>query len=71
MIQSNIIERIERYCVENDMKESVFGLRSVNDGKLVSRLRDGRTITLGTLDLINAQLQLPPDRSAWEGKTAA
>ena len=36
--------------------ESTFGRLVVNDGKLVSRLRDGARITTGTLDKVRAYL---------------
>lgn len=36
------------------MAESTFGRRAVNDGKLVNRLRDGKRITINTLDRIQA-----------------
>jgi hypothetical protein len=64
MDTSALIARIERYCAKHDLKETMFGFRAANDGKLMSRLRAGRTITVATLDLIEAQLKLPPQKSA-------
>lgn len=43
-----LISRIKAYCKKHDMAESTFGLRAVNDGKLVSRLNAGGSITLRT-----------------------
>ena len=47
---------------------STFGRLVVNDGKLVSRLRDGARITTGTLDKVRAYLPsigpLRPQRRA-------
>ena len=50
------------------MAESTFGRRAVNDGKLVHRLREGKRITIDTLDRIQAYIAasmpggLPPPR---------
>ncbi len=47
-----ILARISDYCRGNGMAESTFGRRAVNDGKLVSRLREGKRITIDTLERI-------------------
>lgn len=49
------------------MAESTFGRRAVNDGKLVARLREGKRITIDTLDRIQAFIAasmgaVPPSR---------
>ena len=50
------------------MAETTFGRRAVNDGKLVHRLREGKRITIDTLDRIQAYIAastpggLPPPR---------
>src|SRR5258708_18006178 len=49
------------------MAESTFGRRAVNDGKLVARLREGKRITIDTLDRIQAFIAasmgaVPPPR---------
>ncbi len=48
-----LIEEIGTYCRRHNLSESTFGRRAVNDGKLVSRLRDGRSITLNTLEKVH------------------
>jgi hypothetical protein len=45
-----ILGEIRDYCRQTRTAESTFGRLVVNDGKLVSRLRDGARITTGTLD---------------------
>ena len=45
-----ILGEIRDYCRATQTAESTFGRLVVNDGKLVSRLRDGARITTGTLD---------------------
>lgn len=65
MTHAALLQSIERYCREQDIEETTFGRKAVNDGKLVSRLRDGRTITLETLGYITRQLALPGAHSAW------
>src|SRR6476661_505549 len=51
-----ILGEIRDYCRETQTAESTFGRLVVNDGKLVSRLRDGARITTGTLDKVRAYL---------------
>ena len=63
-----ILGEIRDYCRETQTAESTFGRLVVNDGKLVSRLRDGARITTGTLDKVRAYLAehrpLRPPRQA-------
>src|SRR5512143_1261653 len=51
-----ILGEIRDFCRATRTAESTFGLLVVNDGKLVSRLRDGAKITTGTLDKVRAYL---------------
>src|SRR3979411_1785773 len=51
-----ILGEIRDYCRETQTAESTFGRLVVNDGKLVSRLRDGAKITTSTLDKVRAYL---------------
>ena len=51
-----VLGEIRDYCRATRTAESTFGRRVVNDGKLVSRLRDGARITTGTLDKVRAYL---------------
>jgi hypothetical protein len=51
-----ILGEIRDYCRVTQTAESTFGRLAVNDGKLVSRLRDGARITTGTLDKVRAYL---------------
>lgn len=43
-----LLKQIEAYCVRHGIEETTFGLRAVNDGKFVQRLRDGSSIQLKT-----------------------
>src|SRR4051812_33841090 len=54
MKNDDILRRISEFCRQADMAESTFGRRAVNDGKLVARLREGKRITIDTLDRILA-----------------
>ena len=47
--QSELLQRIEEYCRAAGIAESTFGKKSVNDGKFVSRLRDGKRVTTATV----------------------
>ena len=49
-----LLDCIAQFCRSNNMAESTFGRRAVNDGKFVARLRDGARITPETLARINA-----------------
>src|SRR5579872_900864 len=51
-----ILNEIRDYCRATQTAESTFGRLVVNDGKLVSRLRDGARITTGTLDKVRNYL---------------
>jgi len=51
-----ILGEIREFCRATQTAESIFGCLVVNDGKLVSRLRDGAKITTGTLDKVRAYL---------------
>ena len=76
MKNHEILSQISEFCRQADMAESTFGRRVVNDGKLVHRLREGKRITIDTLDRIQAYiaastpgavapprgLQVPPEK---------
>src|SRR5215813_7401826 len=51
-----ILGEIREFCRATQTAESTFGRLVVDDGKLVSRLRDGAKITTGTLDKVRAYL---------------
>ena len=68
MKNDEILSLISEFCRQADMAESTFGRRAVNDGKLVHRLREGKRITIDTLDRIQAYIAasmpggVPPPR---------
>jgi len=68
MKNDQILALISDYCRQAEMAESTFGRRAVNDGKLVHRLREGKRITIDTLDRIQAYIAasmpggVPPPR---------
>ena len=43
-----LLREVEEYCRHAGIAESTFGRQAVNDGKVCSRLRDGKNITLET-----------------------
>ena len=51
-----LLSEIRDFCRETLTAELTFGRRVVNDGKLVSRLRDGARITTGTLEKVRSYL---------------
>ena len=53
---SSLLDSISEFCRRNSVAESTFGRRAVNDGKFVSRLRDGARVTPETLERVSAFL---------------
>jgi len=53
----SIIAAIERHCATTGMAETTFGRKAVNDGKLLSRLRDGKSINIDTYNRIFAVIE--------------
>jgi hypothetical protein len=53
----SIIDSIEKHCEASGMAVSTFGRKAVNDGKLISRLRDGKPINLDTYNRIMAFIE--------------
>lgn len=51
-----LLDSISEFCRRAGMAESTFGRRAVNDGKFVSRLRDGARITPETLERVSVFL---------------
>jgi hypothetical protein len=51
-----LLDSISEFCRRARMAESTFGRRAVNDGKFVSRLRNGARITPETLERVSAFL---------------
>lgn len=52
----SIIESIERHCQATGVAETTFGKKVVNDGKLLSRLRDGKSISIDTYNRIISEI---------------
>ena len=59
-----LLKQIESYCARHGIEETTFGLRAVNDGKFVARLRDGKTIQLKTYQKVGEFLKRKPTRVA-------
>jgi len=47
-----LLREIQDYCQRNGIAESTFGRRAINDGKLCSRLRNGKGVTLATAERV-------------------
>lgn len=48
----SIITLIETHCAQQGIAETTFGKKAVNDGKLLSRLRGGKSISIETYNRI-------------------
>ena len=57
---TEILSRIERCCAARGISETTFGRYVVNDGKFVARLRAGSSMTLKTLERVEAALASGP-----------
>jgi len=55
-----LLRSIEAWCRATGTAESTFGRQAVNDGKLVARLREGKSVTLKTLQRLRAYMQAHP-----------
>lgn len=67
MKTDDLLSEISEFCRAAGMAESTFGRAAINDGKLVSRLRNGGRITTDTLDKIREFISgypLPPGMRA-------
>ena len=58
-----LLKDIESFCRKQGLAESTFGREAVNDGKLCSRLRGGRDVTLATADRIRQFIRTYDPRS--------
>lgn len=56
MASSDLLTRVTDYCRAAKMAETTFGRRAVNDGKLLSRLRSGRTVSMRTAERVEAYM---------------
>ncbi len=56
-----LLSEVEAYCRNAGVAESTFGRQAVNDGKLCTRLRAGKSVTVETAQRIHdyINLQLP------------
>ncbi|MEX0853943.1 MAG: hypothetical protein WD036_11775 [Bauldia sp.] len=64
MRTDELLKEVGGYCREAGLAESTFGRLAVNDGKFVSRLRDGGRITPRTLDRVRAYIAAHPAHGA-------
>ena len=69
--KSALLEQIEHYCQTANIAESTFGFLAVNDGKLCSRLRGGKDVTLATAQKIQSYIsqKMSDDLASVPGKS--
>ena len=53
----SLIREIETYCRQAGIAESTFGRHAINDGKLCSRLRAGKNVTLATAERVRSYIR--------------
>ncbi len=64
MSTDELLAELGSYCRDAQIAETTFGRLAVNDGKLISRLRDGGRITSRTLDRLRAYIADHPAEAA-------
>jgi len=52
-----LLHEIQQYCQWAGIAESTFGRHAINDGKLCSRLRSGKNVTLATAERVKDFIQ--------------
>ncbi len=52
-----LLKDIESYCQRAGIAESTFGRHAINDGKLCSRLRAGKNVTLSTAERVRTYIR--------------
>ena len=67
---ADLLDRITSYCRQSRMAETTFGRRAVNDGKLVARLRNGRSVSLDTAARVEAFIADHPANGTGNGAPA-
>ncbi|WP_428103314.1 hypothetical protein [Candidatus Rariloculus sp.] len=66
-----LLGEIESYCRSSGIAESTFGKLVVNDGKLCTRLREGKNVTLDTADRIKSYIhEHQPGQPSGPGENA-
>jgi SAM-dependent methyltransferase len=66
-----LLREISDYCRRVGMAESTFGRLAVNDGKLVSRLRTGASVTIDTMERVRSFIGAPANAVGRRGKAKA
>jgi SAM-dependent methyltransferase len=66
-----LLREISDYCRRVGMAESTFGRLAVNDGKLVSRLRTGASVTIDTMERVRGFIGAPANAVGRRTKTKA
>lgn len=63
-----LLREIEAFLANAEMADSTFGRKAVNDGKLLARLRSGRSVSLDTAEKVRTFIveQGTPARGAAE-----
>lgn len=52
--REKLLAEIEEFCEKHGLKDTAFGLQSVNDPALIMDLRNGRSVRLDTADRLRA-----------------
>jgi hypothetical protein len=55
--RETLLHSIIAYCVRNNIPETVFGMRTMNDPSLVSKMRKGRSVRIDTAERLRAYMR--------------
>lgn len=54
--QASLVSEIDAFLTESQMTKTAFGLKALNDGTFVARLKRGDNVTLKTVDRVRAYI---------------
>lgn len=65
-MQRALLAEIEGFLDRHGMAETTFGLRAVNDGKFMRRLRNNKNMTIATIERVRTFIR---DNDDWPSTT--
>jgi len=57
MTEAELLSKIERFAKKHQLTLTEFGLRAVKNGALVTRLKQGKTLTMRTQSRVLSYMQ--------------
>lgn len=70
-IAADLLAEIDAFIRESEISQTAFGVRALNDGRFVGRLREGSGITVATVDRVRAYIAAERAKVGGKSKRAA